>query len=396
MARPMVQSVDSEVIIIGAGPYGLSAAAHLHAMGVDARVFGKPMEFWATGMPPGMLLRSPREASTISDPRDSFTLESYEEASGTQPVKRVAGETFVSYGKWFQKQIGAAHDPRGVTELRRDGSRFRVTLEDGTEWTSRRVVVAAGIGPFRSKPEVFSGLCPCRASHCYEGKPFSEMGQRVAVIGAGQSALECAALLHEAGVEVEVIARIPHLRWIGMHPRLHSLGPVSKMLYSKHDIGPIGISRLVAYPNLLYYFPMGPKDKIRTRAVRSAGAPWLVPRLQNVKVTTGRFVQSARETGNEVELILDDGSERRVDHLLMGTGYRVDLAAYGFLAPELRNEIRQLDGYPDVTAGLCTSVPGLHFTGAAAARRFGPLLYFVTGTEWASRELASWYRRHRI
>jgi FAD-dependent urate hydroxylase len=392
----MAQTTDSEVVIVGAGPYGLSAAAHLHALGADARVFGQPMEFWATGMPPGMLLRSPRVASTISDPGNAFTLEAYEEASGTQPVKRVAGETFVSYGKWFQKQIGAAHDPRRVTELARDGSRFRVTLEDGTEWTSRRAVVAAGIGAFHKKPEVFSRLCPCRASHCYEGRPFSEMGRRAAVIGAGQSALECAALLHEAGVEVEVIARIPQLRWIGMHPRLHRLGPLSKALYSKHDIGPIGISRLVAYPNLLYRFPMSSRDKIRTRAVRSAGAPWLVPRLQNVKITTGRFVRSAQETGNEVELTLDDGSRRRVDHVLMGTGYRVDLAAYRFLAPELRNEIRQLDGYPDVTAGLCTSVPGLHFTGAAAARRFGPLLYFVTGTEWASKELASGYLRHRI
>ena len=388
-------SVDCDVAIVGAGPYGLSAAAHLHALGVDTRVFGQPMEFWATGMPSGMLLRSPREASTIADPGDRFTLEAYEEASGTVPVKRVAWNTFVSYGQWFQKQMGAAHDARHVTGLRREGSLFKLTLEDGTVVTSNRAVVAAGIGPFRRSPEVFSDLCPCRATHCYEGKRFAEMGKRVAVIGAGQSALECAALLHEAGADVEVIARIPVLRWIGMHPRLHNLGVISKTLYSKHDIGPIGISRLVAYPNLLYYFPMAPKDKIRTRAVRSAGAPWLVPRLQNVKMTTGRSVVSAKEVGSEVELKLDDGTERRVDHVLLGTGYRVDLARYSFLDPELRDQVRQLDGYPDVTAGFCTSVPGLHFTGATAARKFGPLLYFVTGTEWASRELASWFRRHR-
>lgn len=390
-----MKSVDCNVAIVGAGPYGLSAAAHLHAMGVDTRVFGKPMQFWDTGMPTGMLLRSPRPASTISDPGDRFTLEAYEEASGTKPVKRVYGKTFVEYGRWFQKQMGAPHDSRQVTELRREGSIFELTLEDGSTVKSNRVVVAAGIGPFYTNPRVFSDLCPCRASHCYQGKGFAEMGKRVVVVGAGQSALECAALLHEAGVDVELIARIPTLRWIGMHPRLHNLGPVSQMLYSKHDIGPIGISRLVAYPNLLYRFPMAPRDKIRTRAVRAAGAPWLIPRLDNVKLTTGRSVVSAKEVGSEVELKLDDGSERRVDHVLMGTGYRVDLARYDFLAPELRNEIRQLDGYPDVTAGLCTSVPGLHFTGAPAARKFGPLLYFVTGTEWASNELASWFRRHQ-
>jgi thioredoxin reductase len=353
------------------------------------------MQFWASGMPPGMLLRSPRPASTISDPGDRFTLEAYEQASGTTPVKRVAGKTFVDYGRWFQKQMGAPHDSRRVTELRRDGSVFKLTLSDGEVVTSRRAVVAAGIGPFYTNPKVFSDLCPCRATHCYEGKRFAEMGKRVVVIGAGQSALECGALLHEAGVDVEIIARIPVLRWIGMHPRLHNLGIISKTLYSKHDIGPIGLSRLVAYPNLLYYFPMGPKDKLRKRAVRSAGAPWLIPRLQDVKITTGRSVVSAKEVGSEVELKLDDGTERRVDHVLLGTGYRVDLARYEFLAPELRNEIRQLDGYPDVSAGFTTSVPGLHFTGAPAARKFGPLFYFVTGTEWASNELASWFRRHR-
>jgi thioredoxin reductase len=388
-------SVDCEVAVIGAGPYGLSAAAHLGALGLDTRIFGQPMEFWSTGMPEGMLLRSPRPASTISDPRNAFTLEAYESANGVAPVKRVPGRTFVSYGKWFQEQIGVPLDRRSVSELRREGSAFRLTLTDAESLVARRVVVAAGIGAFYKNPAVFSDLCPCRASHCYEGRKLDALGRRVAVIGAGQSALECAALLHEMGVEVEVIARIPTFRWIGMHPRLHNLGPISKMLYSKHDIGPIGISRLVAYPHLLYNFPMTPKDRIRTRAVRSAGAPWLIPRLKDVKLTAGRNVVSAKETGTEVELKLDDGTERRVDHVLMATGYRVDLAAYKFLSAELRGEIRQLDGYPAVTAGLCTSVPGLHFTGAPAARNFGPLVYFVTGTEFASTELASWLGRHR-
>ncbi len=390
----MSQSVDCQVAIVGAGPYGLSSAAHLREAGVNTRVFGEPMDFWANGMPAGMLLRSPREASTISDPRASFTLEAYEAASGTKPAKRVAWQTFVEYGKWFQKQAASDLDRRGVAEVRRENSHFRLTLADGETVSAQRVVVAAGIGPFRKNPEVLAGLSPARASHCYEGRKFSEMGKRVAVIGAGQSALECAALLHEAGADVEVIARIPTLRWIGMHKRLHELGPISKALYSKHDIGPIGISRLVAYPKLLYRFPMGPKDRIRTRAVRSAGAPWLIPRLDGVKISTGRGIRSAEEVNGEVRLILDNGSERRVDHVLMGTGYRVDIARYKFLAPDLIREIRQLDGYPDVSAGFCTSVPGLHFTGATAARKFGPLMYFVTGTEFAAKELASWFRRH--
>lgn len=386
------KSTDCQVAIVGAGPYGLSSAAHLRNAGIEVRVFGEPMEFWANGMPNGMLLRSPREASTISDPQSALTLEAFETASGTKPAKRVAWETFVSYGKWFQKQLGCDLDRRSVAEVRRNGSGFKLTLCDGAVLTSRRVVVAAGIGPFQKVPPVFSNLSSNHASHCYQGHKLGEPGKRVAVIGAGQSALESAVLLREAGANVEVIARIPTLRWIGMHKRLHQLSIVSKMLYSKHDVGPIGVSRLVAYPNLMYYIPMQLKDRIRTRAVRSAGAPWLIPRMQEMKISTGRSVVLAKEVNGEVQLVLDDGSERRVDHVLMGTGYLVDISQYKFLSRELVKEIRQLDGYPDVAAGFHTSVPGLHFIGATAARKFGPLMYFVTGTEFASKELASWFR----
>ncbi|MGA2207953.1 MAG: FAD-dependent oxidoreductase [Terracidiphilus sp.] len=390
-----MNTFDCQIAIVGAGPYGLSAAAHLRALGMEPIVFGEPMNFWANGMPAGMLLRSPREASTISDPRSAFTLEAYEAASGTKPAKRVAWETFVAYGKWFQKQLDCNLDRRSVSEVRRNGSGFKLTLADGAVMGSRRVVIAAGIGPFRYTPDVFSNLSPKSASHCYEGRKLCELGKRVAVIGAGQSALESAAILHETGTDAEVIARIQTLRWIGMHKRLHRLGPISKALYSKHDVGPIGISRLVAYPNVMYHVPMGLKDRIRTRAVRSAGAPWLIPRLRDVKISTGRTVVLANEVDGEVQLLLDDGTERRVDYVLLATGYRVNIAKYQFLAPELVREVRLLDGYPDVTAGFAASVPGLHFIGAAAARKFGPLMYFVTGTEFASRELASSVRRNR-
>ena len=386
---------DFDVAIIGAGPYGLSSAAHLKALGMEVRVFGEPMEFWANGTPPGMLLRSPREASTISDPESLLTLEEYEKASGTAPVKRLARDTFVDYGRWFHSQLGPTLDRRNVSSLCRDSGGFKLFLADGEVVTSHRVVVATGIAKFKNIPETFSNLPIERVSHCYDGWPFSKMGKRVAVIGAGQSAIESAALLSEAGITTELVAKIPVLRWIGMHQKLHQLGTLSKVLYSKHDIGPIGISRLVAYPKVMYHIPLGVKDPIRKRAVRSAGAPWLIPRLPGMTITTSRSVVSATEVGDELQLKLDDGSERRVDHVLLGTGYRVNISKYEFLCPSLLKDIQQLDGYPDVAAGFSTSVPGLHFTGATAARNFGPLLYFVTGTDFASRELASYFLRHR-
>lgn len=386
--QPSITACD--VCIVGAGPYGLSAAAHLQKAGMEVRIFGEPMDFWASKMPEGMLLRSPRVASNLSDPDHAFTLEAYEAASKVQACAPLPLDTFVEYGRWFRHQLGSALDTRSVRRIDLDAPGFRLTLGDGEELRSKSVVIAAGIGPFRKKPEVFANLPSEKSLHCYEGRSVKKFaGKRLAVIGAGQSALESAALLHEAGAEVEIIARQSELHWIGQHTWLHKMGPISTALYSSHDVGPIGISRLVAYPKLTRLVPLRLRDKIRKRAVRPAGSRWLPERLKNVKVTTGRFVDRAQTIQDEVQLVLDDGSERRVDHVLSGTGYRVDISLYDFLPSELVTQIQQFDGYPKLAIGFRCSVPGLHFIGATAARTFGPLLYFVAGTEFASRELSS-------
>ena len=387
---------DYDVAVIGAGPYGLSTGAYLKAAGWNVCVFGEPMQFWADRMPAGMLLRSPREASNLADPGSALTLGSYEKATNTAPAAPLPLETFVKYGRWFQQQLGFDLDRRLVSVVRREASAFRLTLKDGSVLKSGRVVVAAGIEVFQRRPAVFQELPRNMVSHCYEGQKIADLRtKRVAVIGAGQSALESAALLSEAGAKVELIATIPELRWIGMHKWLHQLGPISKVLYSEYDVGPLGISRLVAAPNLVFHIPLKLKDRIRVRAVRPAGSRWLPARLAGVTISTGRTVQRAEAFGEEVHLRLDDGSERRVDHVLMGTGYDVDIAQYGFLDRELLAGVQRLGGYPDLGPGFCCSVPGLHFVGATAARSFGPLLYFVAGTEFAAKELTSYVCRQR-
>jgi FAD-dependent urate hydroxylase len=389
--------LDGEVAVIGAGPYGLSAAAHLKAAGVDVRIFGKPMEFWADKMPAGMLLRSPRVASNISDPCASHTLDAFRSADGMTPAAPIPLEIFVDYGQWFQRQLISNLDQREVAAIEVSGNGFRILLNDGISFLSKRVVVAAGIGPFQQIPKVFRSLPSAQVTHCYSGFEVNAFaGQRVAVVGAGQSSLESAALLHEAGAEVEVIARIAALRWIGQHPWMHRLGPISSMLYSKHDIGPAGISRLVATPNLVRCVPLAWRDKIRTRAVRSAGSAWLPARLKDVKIKTGRFVAEARSLGSQVQLKLDDGSVSFVDHVILGTGYSVDISRYKFLPPAIVKQVQVFDGYPVLDSGFCSSLPGLHFIGAPAARTFGPLLYFVAGTEFSSSTLTSEIFKNRL
>jgi hypothetical protein len=112
-----------------------------------------------------------------------------------------------------------------------------------------------------------------------------------------------------------------------------------------------------------------------------------------VRMTTGRWVRSAELTQDEVILTLDDGRSAGFDHVLLGTGYDVDISRYDFLSPQIVRNLAQFDGYPKLTSGFNSSMSGLHFIGAAAARSFGPLLYFVAGTEFASRELVAFVSR---
>jgi FAD-dependent urate hydroxylase len=183
-----------------------------------------------------------------------------------------------------------------------------------------------------------------------------------------------------------------------MDPRavtVEKLGPLVSWLHAYHAIGPAGISRLVSMPYVLRAMPRSWRDKLRVRAVRPAGSAWLPARLASVKVSTGRMVTEARAIGNEVRMKLDDGTERSAQHVLMGTGYAVDIGKYEFMSPELLKMVQMFNGYPVLAPGFCSSMPGLHFIGATAARSFGPLLYFVAGTEFASRDLTSYIVRDR-
>ena len=379
-----------DVVILGAGPYGLAAGAHLrNIQGLDVRVFGEPMEFWKAHMPEGMLLRSPWAASHISDPATALTMDAFGNDLGVRIPTPIPLDRFVEYGLWFQRQAVPEIDRRRITRIERDATGFRVTLNDGEQLQSRRVVIAGGIASFARRPQPFEGLPPELVTHVSDQRDIRRfVGKRIAIIGAGQSALESAALIHEAGGEVELIVRAPNVHWLGWRARLQKLGPVAKLLYSPFDIGPAGISRIVAVPDSVKYFPRSVQDAFRRRALRPAGARWLVDRFKTIPISTGRFVESVEPAGDKLRLRLNDGSSREVDHALLGTGYRVDVTRYPFLASELSAGLAQVNGFPKLTPGFESSVPNLHFLGAPSAWNFGPLMFFVCGTDYAARRLA--------
>jgi NADPH-dependent 2,4-dienoyl-CoA reductase/sulfur reductase-like enzyme len=343
-----------------------------------------------------MCLRSNWGASHIADPNGELTLDAYCRQNGNHISKPIPLDRFVDYGQWYQRQAVPGLETRHVRSIDRAPRGFKVTMADEEEFIAQRVVVAAGIGAFAAYPPEFANIPRSLASHTSEHNDLRKFkGQRVIVIGAGQSALESAALLKEAGIPVDVIARKPALNWVGLHPKLHHLGIISKALYSKRDVGPAGISRLVAMPHVFRRFPRPFQERTAYRAIRPAVAGWLQARIADIPVTFGRKVVLAQTAGNQLNLRLDDGTERVADHVLLATGFRVDVSRYPFLAPSLTAQLKAVNGFPVLTRGLESSIPGLHFLGKPAAWSFGPLLGFVSGAEFASTELVRFVTRNQ-
>jgi cation diffusion facilitator CzcD-associated flavoprotein CzcO len=379
----------TDVVVIGAGPYGLSAAAHLNACGVNVRVFGETMSFWDRNMPEGMCLRSPWEASQLSDPTRSLTIDAFQTATDVRVSRPIPIGRFVAYGRWFQSRAVPNLEQRKVVEIEKDTAGFRVALADGEAVRCGRVVVAGGIGPFAARPPQFACLPRELASHSSEQRDLTRFrGQRVVVIGGGQSALESAALLHESQADVELIVRESTVQWTWQRPWLHTFRPVGAVLYAWPDVGPAFISHAVARPNLYRLLPRWLQDSWRAKSVRPNGVGWLKPRLRDVTISTGLAVLSASARGNQVDLKLSDGSHEHVDHVLMATGYRVDVRKYEFLSASLVSALRRVGGCPVLGRGFESSVPGLHFLGAPAVWSYGPLMRFVAGADFAARAVS--------
>ena len=380
--------MDFDAIVVGAGPYGLSAATYLKKRGKGVGVFGEPMSFWQDHMPAGMYLRSNWAASHISDPDTRLTLDHFKADSGSSFSQPIPLENFVAYGKWYQQKAVPELTKCQVRSVENNGAGFKVALNDGTLLHSRRVIVATGIAPFPWSPPAFDQLPKSHVTHSSDHSDLSRWaGKDVVVIGGGQSALDAARILIAFDAKPELIAKQKQIRWVGQNAWLHRLGLISWVLYSNFDVGPAGISRLVGFPNIFRKLPRSVQDPISRRAIRPAGTGWQRPYLAKVPITLECEVTAAEIAGDKVSLKLSNGTSRLVDHVLIATGYRVDIARCSFLSPAIRQNLKTGRGHPVLSRGFESSIPGLHFVGKPAAWSFGPLLNFVSGTHFAGAEL---------
>ena len=395
--NPLRLRDDCEVAIVGAGPYGLAVAAHLRAANVSFRIFGDALSFWRNNMPAGMLLRSPWVATHIAEPRGRHRLDDYYAQAGLEIPKLLPIERFVDYGRWFQSRVAPDLDSRAVARIESVEGGFRLTLADGNTLNARRVVMAMGLLGHEHRPAAFDGLPRDLVSHsCEHTDSERYRGKHVAVIGRGQSACESAALLHEAGAEVELVCR-GDLIWNADPGQRSALRKtvralIGNALIPPSQVGPFPYNWLNEAPGVIHRLPRTTREALNETSLRATAILWLRPRLTDVPVHQRQTIKAAARIGDQVALTLDDGTHR-FDHVLMATGYRIDVDKMNLLDPRLRARIARRDGLPVLSNGLESSVPGLHFVGAAAVGSYGPLLRFIAGAGFAARNVTRVARR---
>jgi thioredoxin reductase len=386
-----------DVAIIGAGPYGLSIAAHLKARAVDFRIFGNPMHFWLAHMPQGMRLKSEGFASSLWDPNSTFPLEAYckEKGIGYAHIGRpVPLEVFTSYGLEFQKRFVPEVENKMVDALERSTEGFQLRLEDGEMVTARRVVLAIGLTHYENVPPILAALPGEFVTHSSKHNRVDQFhGREVAVVGAGASALDLAALLHQGGAHVQVVARNPVIRF---HDPPKNLEPswIDQLRTPVTGIGPGW--RLFWCVNAPLVFRQMPQEFRFDKVRRVLGpAPCWFTKEQvvgkiplNVDVT----ITEAKVQNRRVSLGLTDraGTKRTLttDHVIAATGYQVDLRRLTFMDPDLQTRVKSADHTPVLSSNFESSVPGLYFVGVTAANTFGPLLRFAFGAGFTARRLS--------
>lgn len=391
-----------DVAIIGAGPYGLSLAAHLAHAGVEFRIFGKTLESWRHHMPKDMLLKSDGFASNISAPDAASTLKAYCAARGidyADQVKPVSLDLFIEYASWFQRRYAPEVEETHVTRVARDGNGYSLELETGEKLRAKNVVVAAGITWFAQMHPALKGLPAWAASHSFAHREVPQFkGRDVAVLGAGASAINIAALLADSGANVQIIARTGAVQFHAP-PDSRDVSLIGQLRNPPTGLGPGWRSFFCANTPLLFH-RMPERFRLRVTRKHLGPAPgWFMRDHVDGKIPMqlGTHVLHAAAKRDHVELALADGagncSTASFDHVISGTGFRPDMTRLPFLTAPLLREIAMVENTPVLNDQFETSAPGFYVTGPAAANAFGPLMRFMVGAEFAAPRIASHLRR---
>jgi cation diffusion facilitator CzcD-associated flavoprotein CzcO len=383
-----MREMSVEVAIIGAGPNGLGLATHLRKRGVEHRIFGSPMQTWRD-LPQNMNLKSLGFATSIPTPDGSRTFPEFCRANGLEDYEPIEYSTFARYGMELQRELVPYVENTKVTHLTRRGAEFELTLESGEVVRARRVVVATGLTYLARMPSEFAGLSPERIKHTWGFGNFEAYTDKdVIVVGAGSSALERAALLHEHGARVRVLVR-RDVQWGSRGLREWERSLIDRI---RVPISSVGHGRenwvLEHVPWLMHWLPASKRLPFTRNHLGPAPAWWLRDRVDGLfPIQEHTSILAARVDGEKVVVRVReqgvDEYEIAADYVVAGTGYDFDVDRIAFLDESLRRRIDRWEQAPKLSRHFESSVPGLYFIGPISAPSFGPLVRFVAGSAFA-------------
>ena len=400
MGLRMAGLSDLPVAIIGAGPFGLSVAAHLRSSGVPFRIFGTPMHRWRAQMPTGMFLKSEWDASDLADPAGRYTLQQFC-AEAKLPFENgpIPLATFTRYAMSFQRRLVPMVEDIFVTALDRRPDGFELRLATGERIKAKKVVIATGLAHAEYIPQELARLPAELRSHSSAHHDLSQFkGRDVVVAGAGQSALETAALLSEAQAKVSLFVRGESVKW-NQNPPTH---PPSLWQRTRRPASGLG-SGLKSWfyanaPMVFHHLPQRVRintvrgSKTRAAFLGPAGAWWLRERvLGRVQILLGQSLMGVAARGEKAILHVmgPDGRSRDLaaDHIIAATGYRFSASSLPFLSEPLLHDLRCVEQVPLLSQSFEFTVPGLYFTGLASAYNFGPVMRFLCGSQYTAERI---------
>lgn len=352
-----------DLIIIGAGPFGISLAAHAQASGLSYKLLGYPMDFWKNQMPQNMFIRTPHDFVSLSDPNDAYTIHRFAEETGEEAVTPLPRTVFVKYAMWFAEKAGVEFTPQLAAFVEKKDGAFHVTTEAGDTLQARNAVIATGVEHYRYIPDLLQNLPSHLYSHTSGYTSFAAFqGKSVAVIGSGQSAWEAAGLLHMEGAKPELLYRRAAANYSGSYEEEIAL----------RDLG-----------NDFYDLPLAEKQDNWGQSPGSV-AHFLRPYVEGKVPETGNVTLAQLEATEDgrVRLHLSNGEERIVDHVISASGFHINLDKVPFLSDAFKAGIEREAGYPQfpkLDRHFQAGVPGLYFAGPLSSHSHGPTFRFILG-----------------
>lgn len=390
----------TDVAIVGAGPYGLSLAAHLRRQGVDFRIFGQPMQFWlqiAQGAS-HRYLKSFGFGTYISTPEAGYSFVEYCQRRGLESVEPCAISDFANYGLWVQENVVPDVECADVIDVSRTQGGFHILLSSRERLFAKHVIIATGLTSFAIVPPELAQLPAHRVSHTSEVGRFKTLeGQDVCVVGAGQSALEAAMLLDEAGARPRLVIRGTQIKWNTQLSQRRTWWQKLRSPISGAGTGPRAWL-LTKFPSATYYTPEKWRVRFVNRHLLGEGAWWLRDCVEEkVPIDLNCTLIGARETNGRVALLIRDrmNGERELvsDHVIAATGFKIDVDRLSFLSADLRASVDRIERAPRLNRHFESSAPGLFFVGPASTMSFGPLFRFVLGASYTAPFLAAYLAR---